>query len=148
MAGIKLNKGLMPFDLYFEDIDTHETIYFNPSDSDLPKRLMECKNIIEEKQKQVKTPETDEKGVPKDIDETINYFNETNKVIYDALDYAFDNKVSDVIFKYCAPFSIVNGQYYILAFIEAMIPELKKLTEQNAKKASQKSEKYLAKYRK
>lgn len=146
MAGIVLNKGLEPFEIYFEDIDKRETIYFNPSDSDLPKRLMECQKIIETKLKEVKPCKTDEDGLPT-ADSAIEYIEETNKVVCDALDYAFGNKVSDVIFKHCGVFSVVNGEYFILAFLNAAAPELEKLVKAGRKTASGKANKYLDKYR-
>nr|DAV57943.1 MAG TPA: hypothetical protein [Caudoviricetes sp.] len=145
MAGITLNKGLQPFDIYFEDIDEHDTIYFNPSDSDLPKRLMQCKDIIAEKQKGIKPYEVDENGIP-NTESAIAYMEENSKVICDTLDYAFGNKVSDVIFKHCGAFSIVNGEYYIMLFLNAITPELEKLIKTNTKTAESKANKYLKKY--
>lgn len=147
MAGITLNKGLKPFDIYFEDIDDHEVIYFNPTDSDLPKRLMETQKIIEEKSKKVKPYEVDENGIP-NTDSCIDFFNETNKVVCDALDYAFGNKVSDVIFKHCGAFSVVDVDYYILQFLKAVTPELEKIIKKEQKTAGTKADKYLEKYRK
>ena len=82
------HKGLEPLEIYYEDIDQTETIYFNPSDSDLPKRLMECQKLIEERAKAIKPYETDENGLP-DAESAIAYYEEANKIVYDALDYSF-----------------------------------------------------------
>lgn len=145
MARIVQKKGLEPLEIYFEDIDKTETIYFNPSDSNLPKRLMECQKMIEEKSKEIKPYETDENGVP-NADSAIDYFNEINKVVCDALDYAFGNQISDVVFKYCGPFSVVDGNYQILNFLQAITPELEKIIKKNNQTANNKANKYLKKY--
>lgn len=147
MAGIVLNKGLKPFDIYFADIDEHATIYFNPADSDLPKRLMEAQKIIEEKSAEIKPFEVDESGMP-NADSCIEHFNERNKIVCEALDYAFGNKVSDILFKHCGAFSIVDGEYFILQFLNAITPELEKIVKKSQKQASAKANKYLEKYRK
>ena len=146
MAGITLKKGLEPFEIYFEDADVTETIYFNPSDSNLPKRLIECRALIEEKSKKIKPYEKNGDGTPADADGALEYLNKTNSVVYDALDYAFGNKVSDTIFKHCGPFSVVDGGYYILNFLDAVAPELEKLIKAHQKSANTKAEKYLKKY--
>lgn len=155
MAGIKLNKGLQPFDLYFEDIDKHETIYFNPSDSDLPKRLMECNKKIKEKLKALNPIPKNKNGEididindDEQIDGVVNYLDETDKIVYDAIDYAFGTKVSDVIFKHCGAFSVVNGEYFVFTFLNAIAPELQKIIQKNDKTAQTKANKYLSKYRK
>lgn len=143
---IELNQGLEPLEIYFKDTDKTETIYFNPSDSDLPKRLMECQKIIEEKSKNVKPYEVDESGMP-DADKALEYYDEVNKIVCDALDYAFGNKVSDVIFKYCGAYSVVNGNFQILNFLNAITPEIKKTVEKSNKAANAKANQYLNKYR-
>ncbi len=147
MARIVQKKGLEPLEIYFEDIDKSETIYFNPSDSDLPKRLMETQKMIEEKAKAIKPYEMDENGMPKP-DSCIEYFDAVNKVVCDALDYAFGNKISDVVFKHCGALSIVDGNYQIINFIQAITPEIEKSIKKNRAAAEKKTSKYLEKYRK
>ena len=147
MARIIQNKGLEPLEIYYEDIDQTETIYFNPSDSDLPKRLMECQKLIEERAKAIKPYETDENGLP-DAESAIAYYDEANKIVYDALDYAFGNKVSETLFKHCGPFSVVSGNYQVLNFLTAVTPVIKETVEKNQKTANTKMNQYLKKYRK
>ena len=146
MNGITLNKGLEPFDIYFKDIGQHSTIYFNPSDSDLPKRLIECKDIVEKKAKEIKPYEVDENGVPQS-DDCLRFLEETNQVVYDAIDYAFGNKISDTVFEHCGAFSVVNGEYQILNFLNAITPEIEKMVKANQKTANRKMDKYLEKYK-
>lgn len=147
MTEIVLNKGLEPFDIYFKDIDEHAIIYFNPSDSDLPKRLVECQKIIEEKTKNIKEYEIDEDGNPV-AESCVKCFDEANTIICDALDYAFGNKISDVVFKHCGALSIVNGNYQVLNFLEAITPAVEQVVKRNQKAVSAKMDKYLKKYKK
>ena len=147
MAGITLKKGLQPFTINFEDANDEVTIYFNPTDSDLPKRLMESQKIIEAKAKELKSFETEEDGTP-NVDDAIRYFNDVDNIVYDTIDYAFGNKVSTEIFKHCGAFSVVNGEYFVIQFLEAIAPELEKIIKDNNKKAEAKANKYLAKYKK
>lgn len=147
MAGITLKKGLQPFTINFEDAKDEVTIYLNPTDSDLPKRLLECQKLIEEKAKTLKDFERDEDGTP-NVDDAIRYFNDIDTIVYDAIDYAFGNKVSAEVFKHCGAFSVVNGEYFVIQFLQAIAPEIEKLIKENNKKAEAKANKYLAKYKK
>lgn len=146
MEQLTLKNGLKPFDIYFEDFDEHETIYFNPADNELPNRLMECQKMIEERSKKLKPYEVDENGIP-NADSAMRYFDESKKIVYDAIDYAFGNKVSDVIFKHCGAFAVVDGEYYILRFLDAITPILQKYIKKDNKAANANVNKYLDKYR-
>jgi hypothetical protein len=90
MATIKLNTGLRPFDIQFDE-DEIKTIYFNPTDADLPKRMLEAQKMIEEKTKNIKDVEIDENGLPC-CDEYIAVVDEINKAICDTMDYASATK--------------------------------------------------------
>lgn len=145
MAGIVLNQGLQPFDIYFEDADEHVTIYFNPSDSDLPRRLMEAQKMIEEKVKDLEPYQTDGDGLP-DADSCVAYLDKTKQIICDTLDYAFGNPVGATIFAKCGPFSIVNGNYQLLNFLQAITPEITKIVKKDQKTASGRANEYYKKY--
>ncbi len=144
---ITLKKGLEPLEIYFEDADETVTIYFNPSDSDLPKRLVEAQKIIEERSKNIKPFELNENETS-DAESCIEYYNEANAVVYDAMDYAFGNKISDKLFRHCGPFTIVDGEYFILQFLDQITPVLEEKIKTDRGRASEKMNKYLAGYRK
>ena len=144
---ITLGSGLETFEIDFKDRGTTTEIAFNPSDPDLMKRLFEAQKTIEERTKEVQKYELDEKGVP-NTDSCIEYFNGINEIIYDAVDYAFGNRISDKIFQYCSPFAIVGGEYYILQFFNRITPVLEKIIGEKQKKASANANKHLAKYMK
>lgn len=144
---ITLGSGLETFEIEFKDRGITTEIAFNPSDPDLAKRLMEAQNIIEENSKEVQSFEMDENGIP-NIAGCVNYFNETNKVVFDAIDYAFGNKVSDKIFQFCSPFAIVGEEFFMLHFLKKITPIIEKMIVDNQKKASANANKHLAKYMK
>lgn len=147
MDGIKMGKGMKPFPIYFDDSKEPEYIYFNPADSDLPLRFMKTQKLIEEKTKKIKPYAVDKNGLP-DADSCIKYLDETNKAVFDAIDYAFGSNVSAVVFKYCGPFSVVDGNYQILNFLNAIAPVIEKLTKKDRKTADANMNKHLAKYMK
>ena len=132
---ITVGSGLETFEIEFVDRGVTAEIAFNPSDPDLPKRLYEAQNII------------DENGVP-NIEGAVDYLNEANQIVYDAVDYAFGNKISDVLFQHCSPYAIVNGEYFIWTFFNAMAPVLEDIINKSQKKANENMNKYLSKYMK
>ena len=142
---IKLNTGLKPFNIQFDNSEEVTTIYFNPTDADLPKRLFEAKKLIEEKTKNIKQFEIDESGVPK-TDEYIETMNEVNQAIFDTVDYAFGSKISDKVFSKCSPFSIPNGEYFIIQFLNAIAPVLESIIKKESKKANANMKKHIDKY--
>ena len=91
--------------------------------------------------------EVDENGVP-NIEGAVDYLNEANQIVYDAVDYAFGNKISDVLFQHCSPYAIVNGEYFIWTFFNAMAPVLEDIINKSQKKANENMNKYLSKYMK
>lgn len=142
---IVLGSGLETFEIEFKDRGINTEISFNPSDPDLAKRLFEAQKIIDDKSKEVQAFEMDENGIP-NTDSCVEYFNDVNQIVFDAIDYAFGNKVSDKIFQFCSPFAIVGGEYFMLHFLNQITPILKSIIEDKQKKASANANKHLAKY--
>lgn len=142
---IKVDGGLETFEIEFKGRNETVEIAFNPNDLDLPKRLMEAQKIIEEKSKNVKQFEIGEDGLP-DADSCIAYVENLNQIVYDAVDYAFDNEVSTAIFKHCSPYGIVNGEYFIQHFLQQITPVIEKTIKNNQKKVNENMNKHLAKY--
>jgi putative ABC transport system permease protein len=64
-------------------------------------------------------------GTPTDM-KVIDDFEKIQNVLCDELDIAFGGDISSVVFKYCSPFAIVNGDYFFIQFIEAIKPEIEK----------------------
>lgn len=135
------------FTINFPEVNDSVDIFFNPTDEALPSRLFEAQKKIEERSKALGDFKIDENGLP-EADEYIEKSNELRQIIYDEIDYAFGNKISDKLFKYCSPLTVTNGKYYFLQFIEKITPILKEIIEEENKKASAYANKHLAKYMK
>lgn len=142
---LNLDLGLKTFKVKFAEFDDTVDILFNPADADLPKRLFEAQKMIEQKSNGIKDFELDENGMPK-TDSYIDNMNEINNSVFEAIDYAFGNKIADKIFKYCSPFTITNGQYFIIQFFEKIAPALEEIIKKERKNASEQANKHLAKY--
>lgn len=170
IMAIKLSTGKEPFELEFEN-GAKETIYFNPNDPDLISRLLKAKENIGKKldtidpeeiapgsEGNIVLPEkisdfeelSDEQieMLEKRAEKSAKMIEQTKKIICEEIDLAFASDISPTVFKYCSPLGIVNGEYYITQFLEAITPEIKKrITKANAE-AEKKMEKHIAKYRK
>lgn len=141
---MKLSTGKVAFPIEFDNGDK-DTIYFNPSDPNLFIRFSDFEDKIRERLKDVEDLELTENGLPKN-DELVDSFKRINNIICEELDIAFGNKISDVVFKHCSPFAIVDGEYFIVQFMEALRPEIekqnKKVVAENQKKIAKHTEKY------
>ncbi len=167
---IKLSTGKVAFPIEFDNGDV-QNIYFNPSDPELATRLMSAKDKIAEKVNNLNFEdfELSNSGEPITIDEIDDVQNlseeqlkkiterakliskvvtETKKIICEELDAAFDSDISSVVFKYCSPLAIVDGNYFILNFLEAIAPELRTYIENANKDAEKKMQKHIGKYQK
>ena len=137
---MKLNTGKVSFPIEFDNGEK-EVIYFNPNDPDLFVRFTDFEKRVEEKLKDIDDFDLSVDGTPKN-EELIEKFKGINKVICEELDVAFASNISNVIFKYCSPFAIVNGDYFLIQFVRAIRPEI----EKHNKKANIELQKKMAKH--
>lgn len=142
---IELKTGLTPFPIYFPDRDTTVEIAFNPTDPNLATRFGEMKARLEEKTKGLKAIEVNPDGTPKNL-EFVDTMNDFNKIMCDEIDRAFGNVISDKLFQFCSPFAIVDGNYFILNFVEAITPVIREYANKGNKAAQARVNKHLAKY--
>ncbi len=143
---MKLSTGKIAFPIEFDTGDK-DVIYFNPNDPNLYVRLNNLKDRVNEKLKNVKDFELNNEGKPENPSD-IEAFEIFQKVIYDELDRAFDGNISNIIFKHCSPFAIINGEYFILQFVNEAKKEIEKEIEKSNKDFQKKMSKYLEKYKK
>ena len=143
---IQLSTGKVKIELVFDEIEK-ECIYFNPNDPDLYVRMTRFQENVENYLKNVEDIELDENGNPVE-ESAVDKYIKFREVLYDELDTAFDSKISAVVFKKCSPFAIVNGDYFIMQFLEGLIPEIKKHQSQATLEAQKKMAKHLDKYKK
>ena len=137
---MKLSTGKVAFPIEFDN-GAKETIYFNPNDPDLFVRFSNFEKRVEDKLKDIDDFELSADGTPNN-EELIGKFESINKVICEELDVAFASNVSDIVFKYCSPFAIVGGEYFLIQFIQAIRPEI----EKHNKKANADLQKKMAKH--
>ncbi len=143
---MKLSTGKVAFPIEFDNGDK-QNIYFNPSDPDLSIRMKDFEKRVEERTKDFKDIKLSADGTPED-ESLIENFREVRNILCDELDIAFGSKISDVVFKHCSPFAIVDGDYFILQFIEAIKPEIEKHIKKANAQAEKKMQKHIAKYMK
>lgn len=145
---IKLSTGKIAFPIEFDNGDK-DVIYFNPNDPELGSRLIGTKSRIEERMKNMKIddveiPEgvklTDLENVesltdiPPECLEVIEkqgerlskIVNESKRIVCEELDNAFESEISKVVFKHCSPFAVVDGNYFVLQFLEVITAEIRK----------------------
>lgn len=142
---IKLNTGLKTFKIDFTDRGEVAEISFNPTDKGLAVRLKEAQKRIDDRMKDFGEIELDTDGTPKNAD-FIDDFAKMTQIVFEEIDIAFDSKISEVVFKYCNPFSTVNGNYFFLTFFEAITPIIQKYGEAEANKSNANMDKYMKKY--
>lgn len=139
-----LNTGKVEFSIQFDNGD-EEKIYFNPNDPDLMLRMKQMQKRIFDRTAEFEDVELTNEGTPVNISMT-DSFEKMQKILKDELDFAFGGAISDVVFKHCSPFAIVNGDYFIIQFIEAIKPEIEKHIKAANAEAQKKMQKHISKY--
>lgn len=167
---MKLSVGKVAFPIEFDNGDK-DVIYFNPNDPDLATRLMNAKDSISKRLDTISTEEFNLKTDGSiDFPETIEGYNDlteeqqedisnraesiakvmesTKKIIFEEIDSAFNGDVSAVVFKHCSPLAVVNGEYFIVQFLNAITPEIQKHIGISNAELEKKMSKHIAKYQK
>lgn len=143
---MKLSTGRVEFPIEFDNGDK-DSIWFNPTDPQLAIRLKDFGSSVSEKLKAYDDMEVTVDGQAKD-ESDIEKFREMLNIIYEEIDKAFDSKISDVVFKHCSPLAIIDGDYQMMNFVNAITPEIKKHNKKAMEQAEKKMAKHLAKYSK
>lgn len=143
---MKLSTGKVAFPIEFDNGDK-DCIYFNPNDPNLSIRLIDFQDKITARVKELEDMRLTKEGTPED-DNTIEEFRKFQNVLFEELDVAFGGEVSGVVFKHCSPFAIVDGNYFIMQFVEAIKPEIEKHIKKANANIEKKMAKHIDKYRK
>lgn len=143
---MKLNTGKVAFPIEFDNGDK-QVIFFNPNDPDLMLRLRQFEEHIKEKANAFEDVELTEDGTPALMSQ-IDSFEKLQNIIKEELDYAFGGAVSEVVFKYCSPFAIVDNEYFVVQFVEAIAPEIEKHIKKANADVERRMAKHIAKYEK
>lgn len=143
---MKLSTGKVAFPIEFDNGDK-QTIYFNPNDPDLMVRMKNLDEKIKSKVDEIGDVDLDEEGKPTQIHQ-IEQFEKMQKILKEELDFAFGGAISEIVFKHCSPFAIVDGQYFVVQFIEAITPEIEKHIKKANAESAQRMAKHIEKYNK
>lgn len=144
---MKLSTGKIAFPIEFDNGDK-QNIYFNPNDPDLSIRLKDFQGKIQERTKDLKNLKLNADGNPENPEnaELIEEFRKIQDILCEELDVAFGGDISSVVFKHCSPFAIVDGEYFLMQFIEAIKPEIEKHIKKANAGVEKKMQKHIAKY--
>lgn len=143
---MKLSTGKIAFPIEFDNGDK-DCIYFNPNDPNLSIRLCALQDKVSARIKEFEDVELNKQGEPSDIT-TIETFSRMQNILFEELDAAFGGDVSTVVFKHVSPFAIVNGEFFIMQFINAITPEIEKHIKKANAAVEKKMQKHTAKYQK
>lgn len=129
---MKLSTGKKKFEIEFDNGDV-DYIYFNPNDPDLGIRMVDFQKKVDEKMNSLNDVKISADGNASEEQdkEAVEIVREAQDIIKEELDRAFNSEISSVVFKYCSPFAVVNGTYFILAFLEGIMPEIEKEIEKS-----------------
>lgn len=141
---MKLNTGKVAFTIEFDNGDV-QNIYFNPNDPDLAIRMKDFQSKVEERTKELGDMRLDQMGNPEDS-AAIEQFRKIRSILCEELDAAFNGEISAVVFKHCSPFAVVDGDFFIMQFIEAIKPEIEKHIRSSNASVEQKMQKHIANY--
>lgn len=142
---MKLSTGKVSFPIEFDNGDK-ECIYFNPSDPDLMIRIKNFEGRVNERTEGFSDMELSEDGNP--TGDFVEEFERIQTIIKEEIDVVFDGNISEVVFKHCSPFAIVNGNYFMIAFLEAIKPEIEKHIKKSRAEAEKRMNKHIGKYKK
>ena len=143
---MKLSTGKVAFPIEFDNGDK-DCIYFNPNDPNLAIRLKDFQENVNKKMGEIEDIKLNNDGTPEDM-KVIDDFEKIQNVLCNELDIAFGGEISSIVFKYCSPFAIVNGDYFLIQFIEAIKPEIEKHIKKANADVEKKMAKHLDKYKK
>lgn len=137
-----IDTGLVEFVLPFDR--GQEKIYFNPNDIDFFIRLTDMIN----KSSELYEEKADLFEKEQDEIEKLRIIDDLNEEIKKEMDIAFGNNVSEVVFKYCSPVSIVKSKntLYMFYILDWIIPKIQKETQETADSAKAALDQAMAKH--
>lgn len=121
-----------------ENIEKDNIILKNDGSVDLTEELAEFDNMTDEQKE----------FVVSNSNRLVEIVNKTNAIMCEEIDYAFDSNVSSVVFKHCSPTAIIDGEYMIIQFLNAITPEIKKHIQKANKESEKNKAKHMNKYAK
>lgn len=169
---MQLSTGKVPFAIEFDD-GTKETIYLNPADRGIQKRIENFEKTVRERASEVDTERYKNRvskvGAKIDLDNVDALFEmsseeideiysavdvvfalekEYTDIIKQEIDSVFKSNVSAVAFSRCEPFDLVDvgggeQEYYVIHFLKYFAHVL----ADYYKKSNETAQKYISKYK-
>ena len=84
-------------------------------------------------------------GTP-ETNEMIEKYKKFRESFDEEFDRAFNSNISETVFKYCSPFALIDGEYYVVQFINGIKPEIEKHIKKATAEADKKMQKHIGKY--
>ena len=121
--------------------DPERVIYIQTSDFNIQLRAVQA-------QKNIRILLSELDGInPTTDEEYAHALENADKKIREQINYIFNYDVSTPVFGLCSPLmSLANGKIYVEAFLDAIIPEIKKSAEKAAKASEKRIAKHAGKY--
>jgi hypothetical protein len=143
---MKLSTGKVAFPIEFDNGDK-DVIYFNPNDPNMYLKMQDLQEKIAERIRSFDDVKINEDGTANNPSEA-EILKAMQTILCEEMDNAFGGNVSAVVFKHCSPFAIVEGRFFVMQFIDAIIPAIKseRIKAENELKDS--IEKHISKYSK
>ena len=142
---VQLSLGLEPLELIFDGNNEPITIMVNLGDADILTRLFEAEQKLKEQAEEFDDIPLDKYGLPKS-EEYVEQANKLNNLVYDTVDYVFNAKVSQDIFKYSRPFATPTGIPFVYQFFDVITPLIMQSVKKTVKKTETYTNKYIQKY--
>lgn len=142
MANININDGLEKITI---NGDENRAIYVRTTDYNITSRAYQAQKNINTFLSSIKNKNPDN---PKAL---VDFINTVDKKIREEINYIFDADVSDTVFGRCLPLAVVDkdtGTTYVEAFLDAIMPEIKAMTEQAREASEARIKKHTNKYAK
>ncbi|WP_167957966.1 hypothetical protein [Anaerosporobacter faecicola] len=136
MARLQINTGVKSYEIEDENGKLLGTIYIYPNDFNFGKRAEDArKNIVTlvEKAEEIANDETKDAA---------NEIFELDRKIKAELDTMFNSNVSETVFNGLNCLNLNNGEYFIIRFLNLIVPVITKEMEKSAKESNNRIDKY------
>lgn len=145
---VTLGTGLKSIQINYEDAPgEYFLIQFNPKDPQLVTRLNSFTSNLQSRTMGVERIKLGEDGKPVD-NQYIEVFDNITDILCEELDKVFAKPISKELFKYCGPFAIIDDEFFIVNFINAIEPEVQAIMDDSLKEVRRAMNKHTDKYKK
>jgi hypothetical protein len=139
MAKLRIDTGAKTYEIEDENGKLLGVIVIYPNDYNFGKRAEEAEKRIMELIAEAENVVNDENRNESD---NASYIYDLDTKIKEQLDYMFNSKVSDTVFKGLNCLNLNNNKYFIEQFLEMIVPVITKELEASVKASNNRINKY------